>query len=129
MGVTDPAGKLKVFTTDAVGNLTQVNEPNPAGGADFITNYTYDTFNRLITVSMPRGGTTQTRSFSYSTGGQLLSATNPENGTVTNTYNADTTLAYKVDAKSQKIAYSYDSYKRVTQVSKYPNGVNEDVCQ
>ena len=58
----------------------------------------------------------------------LMSATNPENGTVTNTYSG-TVLASKVDAKGQKIAYTYDSYKRVTQVSKYPDGTNEDVCQ
>src|SRR5450432_1398142 len=31
---TDAASKWKLFTTDAAGNLTQVNEPNPAGGAD-----------------------------------------------------------------------------------------------
>ena len=87
---------------------------------------------------MPRGFTTQTRTFVYkaspsgsgtTVGPFLISATNPENGTVTNSYNGDTTLNYKIDAKGQKIAYTYDSYKRVTQISKYPDGVNEDVCQ
>ncbi|HEY7338162.1 MAG TPA: DUF2341 domain-containing protein, partial [Bryobacteraceae bacterium] len=29
---TDPAGAWKKFTSDALGNLVQVNEPNPAGG-------------------------------------------------------------------------------------------------
>ena len=32
--VTDAAGKCKKMTQDAFGNLVQVNEPNPAGGAD-----------------------------------------------------------------------------------------------
>ena len=27
---------------DALGNVTQVQEPDPAGGADWITYYTYD---------------------------------------------------------------------------------------
>jgi len=31
--VTDPAGKWKIFTMDAFGNLTQVDEPNPGSGA------------------------------------------------------------------------------------------------
>jgi len=138
---TDPAGKWKTFTTDAVGNLTVVQEPDPNLGT-VTTNYSYDTLNHLTGVSMPRGSTTQTRSFSYqslnpSTGAAtgtlgtfLITATNPENGTVTNYYNADTTLAYKIDAKGQKIAYTYDgTYKRVTQISKFPNGTTEDICQ
>ena len=45
-----------------------------------------------------------------------LSATNPENGTVTYTYNSDHTLHTKTDAKSQVFTYSYDSYKRLTQI-------------
>ena len=66
--VTDPAGKWKKQTTDALGNLVAVTEPNPAGGADFTTSYTYDVLNQLVRVEMPRpynGGTyTQVRSFS-----------------------------------------------------------------
>src|SRR2546425_12389030 len=52
--VTDPAGKWKQYVTDAMGNLTQVIEPNPAGGANLITTYTYDLLNHLTQVSMPR---------------------------------------------------------------------------
>ena len=94
VGVTDAAGKWKTFSTDAVGNLTQVNEPNPAGGADFITGYSYDVLNQLRTVTMTRSGTTQTRTFVYAAwspvygittfngvGPFLMSSTNPENGT------------------------------------------------
>jgi len=32
--VTDPVGKWKKYTSDAVGNLVQVTEPDPGGGAD-----------------------------------------------------------------------------------------------
>ena len=49
--------------------------------------------------------------------------------TVTNYYNADGTLSYKIDAKSQKISYDYDSLKRVTAVHRYPNGTTEDTNQ
>jgi hypothetical protein len=61
--VTDPAGKWKKFTSDAFGNLTQVNEPNAAGGADYVTTYTYNLHNQLTGVSMPRPTATQTSTF------------------------------------------------------------------
>ena len=117
-----------------VGNLTQVNEPNPVGGADYVTSYGYDVLNRLRTVSMPRPTGTQTRAFTY-TGALLTSVTNPENGTVTNYYNLDNSLNYKVDAKGQAIVYGHNGYKRVIQIAKYPSGYTpggtnyEDVCQ
>ena len=46
-----------------MGNLTQVTEPNPKGGNNHATYYTYNTFNQLVTVSMerrrvPENGTT-----------------------------------------------------------------------
>ena len=47
---------------------------------------------------------------------------------VTNTYSGRQ-VASKVDAKGQQITYAYDSYKRVTQISKFPDGTNEHACQ
>jgi YD repeat-containing protein len=80
--VTDPAGKWKTFTMDAFGHLTQVAEPNPAGGSNYVTSYAYDAWDNVSQVSMPRPSGTQTRTFTYN-GKLLMSATNPENGTVT----------------------------------------------
>jgi hypothetical protein len=65
--VTDPASITKTFTIDALGNLTQVQEPDPALGT-VSTHYSYDMLNHLTQVSMPRGSNTQTRSFNYITG-------------------------------------------------------------
>ena len=120
--VTDPAGAWKTFTTDAMSNLTQVTEPNPAGGT-FDTIYTYTVLNQLATVSMnrpaipgPGGSVTQTRTFNYNGGVLLQSATNPENGTVSYTYNADNTVATKTDANGQTLTYSYDTLGRLSQV-------------
>jgi YD repeat-containing protein len=126
---TDAAGKWKKFTQDAVGNLTQVNEPNPAGGADYVTSYTYDKFDRLYQVSMPRLTGTQTRTFNYGANGQLSSKIEPETGTTTMFYNSDGTVDYKLDAKGQKVQMTYDASKRVSVIKKYPDGVNEDACQ
>jgi len=127
--VTDPAGNWKIFTTDALGNLTQVTEPNPAGGANLETYYTYNLIKKLIGVSMPRSNGTQTRSFQYDDAGRVTVSTNPENGTVRYYYNGDGTLNYKTDAKGQKVSYDYDSYQRVTNIHRYPNGTTEDLCQ
>jgi RHS repeat-associated protein len=125
--VTDPAGKWKKFTLDAFGQLVQVNEPNPAGGADYVTTYTYDRYGNLTTVSMPRPTGTQTRTFNWSAPGWLSSATNPENGTVSYTYNSFGKVASRSDAKGQLVSYSYDVYGRLTMVQRYAGGV-EDHC-
>ena len=117
--VTDPAGKYKTFIMNGVGNLVQVWEPDPTLGS-VGTGYAYDMLNHLVQVGMTRGSNVQYRTFNYVTGSSvgidLLSATNPENGTVTYTYNTDHTLATKVDANGNSFAYTYDNYKRLTQI-------------
>jgi YD repeat-containing protein len=129
--VTDPAGKWKTFTNDVLGNLVTVVEPDPANqpGGTLSTSYSYDWMNHLTGVSMPRAGVTQTRTFVYSDAGNLTSATNPENGTVSYSYNSDNTLQYKIDAKGQKTAYTYDGSRRVTEIQRYLNASTEDTCQ
>lgn len=101
-------------------HFQSVQEPDPALGT-VTTTYAYDILNHLISVSMPRGANTQTRTFNYlvgtTVGIDLLSTTNPENGTVTYTYNTDHTMHTKTDAKGQVFTYSYDTYKRVSQIS------------
>jgi RHS repeat-associated protein len=119
--VTDPAGKWKTTVTDAQGNLRQVIEPNPAGGANFATTYTYDGVNHLTNVTMTRPEGTQTRSFVYN-GPDLVSATNPENGTVTYTYNGAHQVLTRTDAKNQKTQYTYDTYGRLSAVQHFYNG-------
>jgi RHS repeat-associated protein len=132
--VTDAANKWKKYTTDVLGQVVQMNEPNPAGGSDYVTTYTYDWFGHLTQVSMTRPTGTQTRTFNYGSpaGPLLLSTTNPENGTVSTTYNSDNTLATVTDAKSQQTQYTYDSLKRVTQIRRgvvSGSTFTEDTCQ
>jgi YD repeat-containing protein len=113
--MTDAAGKWKIQQTDGMGNLVRVIEPNPAGGADLITNYTYNALGQMTQVSMPRSNGTQTRTFNYS-GTDLISATNPENGTVSYQYDAGHRVTQRTDAKGQQTRYVYDAYGRLTQV-------------
>ncbi len=49
-----------------MGNLLQVTEPGPGGGANHETYYTYNLLNQMTTVSMPRSTGTQTRTFNVS---------------------------------------------------------------
>jgi len=113
--VTDPAGKWKIQQVDAMGNLVNVYEPNPAGGADLVTVYTYNGLGQMTDVSMTRSTGTQTRHFVY-TGKDLTSATNPENGTVTYQYDASHRVTKRTDALGQETHYLYDSYGRLSQV-------------
>ena len=101
-----------------------------SGGGDYLTYYTYDGWDNLAQVSMPRPSGTQTRTFKYS-GKLLISATNPENGTVTYTYNSYNKVATKTDAKGQAVVYTYDSIARLIKVQRYPTGTSgaEDTCQ
>ena len=57
-------------------------------------------------------------------GALLMSVQNPENGTVYYTYNSDGTMATRRDANNQTVNYSYDSLKRLTQVSR-PDGTQD----
>jgi YD repeat-containing protein len=131
--ITDPAGKWKKQTVDVFGNLTQVNEPNPATGADYVTTYAYDLLNHLTLVTMPRPTGKQTRTFAYDTTTQrLMSETHPETGTTSYGYNTDGTLASKTNARNQVTKYAYDTYQRVTGIQKYPNPsqpTTADACQ
>ncbi|MBY0506126.1 MAG: hypothetical protein K2X03_19575 [Bryobacteraceae bacterium] len=132
--VTDPAGRWKRYLQNELGNLVQVTEPNPAGGADYQTYYTYNIRDQLTQVQMPRpdqvGGTyTQTRTFVYDlTTGWMTSATNPENGTTTYNYNFSGTLNYKQDAKGQRIEYLYDANNRVTKMTPKDSGGTAVTC-
>jgi YD repeat-containing protein len=111
--VTDPAGKWKQFTNDAMGNLVTVTEPNPAGGSNLVISYVYNFANQLRRVTMPRNEGTQTRTFQWS-GSDLVSATNPENGTVTYQYDGAHHVTLRTDAKGQQTVYTYDAYGRLT---------------
>jgi RHS repeat-associated protein len=128
--VTDAAGKWKKQTTDAMGNLVLVTEPNPAGG-EWTTTYQYNVVNQLTRVEMPRphtqGTYTQVRTFAYNQvflpgfisftfmGSRMTSETNPETGTITYQYDGNGRMSARIDAKNQKREYSYDQYGRLTQ--------------
>jgi len=49
----------------------------------------------------------------------LTSTTQPENGTTTYAHNGNGLLAHKIDAKGQKVVFTYDGFNRVTKVEPF----------
>jgi RHS repeat-associated protein len=121
--VEDQANKPRRSITNALGQLTRVDEPNDSNQLGTVdapnqpTYYVYDTLGSLMTVK--QGGTfenpAQTRSFVYDSLSRLKSATNPESGLIQYTYDANGNLQTKRDARNIKTVYDYDALNRVIQ--------------
>lgn len=113
--VTDQAGKLRRSVTNALGQLKRVDEPNGSNVLGSLTSpnqdtsYSYDILNNLTTVTQGA----QTRSFSYDSLSRLKEATNPESGTIKYTYDSNSNLKTKWDARGIKTIYDYDTLNRV----------------
>jgi RHS repeat-associated protein len=135
---TDEAGNQWARTTDALGRLKKVLEPNGAATVPSMeTDYTYDTLNNLTCVEQ-HGGVSGTgcssassndatsawrvRRFSYDSLSRLLTAKNLENGTITYTYLTNgamcsgdpATPCSKTDARGIAVNYTYDALNRLT---------------
>ncbi len=136
---TDEAGNQWKRTSDGLGRLTQVLEPNattsPAPAIE--TDYTYDNFydaydhTSSVVQHGVSGETARTRSFTYDSLGRLLEATNPETGMtcygswsggsvgsgscqVGTGYYANGNLKLKTDARNITTNYYYDVLNRLT---------------
>lgn len=113
-------------TSDALGRLVQVSEPDGATKSpSIITSYTYDLQDNLLSV-LQSG--TRLRSFNYDSLSRLLCASNPENsvaacpsvasgsyvaGTTGYSYDANGNLEMKTDARGVTTNYSYDNDNRL----------------
>jgi YD repeat-containing protein len=108
---SDQLGKARKSESDALGRLTKVYEdPN---SANWQTSYSYDVLGDLLTVS--QGG--QTRTFVYDSLKRLTSATNPENGNVSYTYDNNSNLLTRLDARNITTTLVYDALNRPTSKS------------
>jgi len=119
--VTDPAGRWRRSTTDGLGRLIEVDEPNAIGAAvnsngcpngnDPIwkTVYTLDALGNLTNV-LQNGS--HGRSFAFDSLGRMLTSNNPEVGLITYTYDASGNVSTKMDARNITISLSYDALNR-----------------
>jgi YD repeat-containing protein len=134
-------------TSDGLGRLTSVSEPNGASQApSMVTNYVYDALNNLLSVAQLGGSTatgiTRNRTFTYDSLSRLLCASNPENstaacpvtstgayvpGTTGYTYDADGNVITKTDARSVTTTYQYDNLNRLLSKT-YSDGATPLSC-
>lgn len=130
---TDENGNQWAKTTDALGRLTKMLEPNGSTTSPSMeTDYTYDGLNNLLSVTQWGGSSgssgARTRMFSYDGLSRLIQSYNPESGWMcygttggakangsncTSGYDSDGNLIYKTDARGTTATYSYDSLNRL----------------
>jgi len=112
--VEDQAGKQRRSVTNALGQLKRVDEPTSSGlgtisSPNQETAYAYDLLNNLTTVTQGA----QTRTFTYDSLSRLKEASNAESGIVKYTYDDNSNLKTKWDARGIKTIYDYDTLNRV----------------
>jgi RHS repeat-associated protein len=127
----DGAGRLasvcEVTGMSGGGSCSQKN-----GKTGFLTNYTYDVLDNILSVHQnAQSGTYQPRTYTYDGLGRLTSETDPESGTTNyyydsiasgncaGTYNGD--LIKRVDAVGNVTCYTYDALHRMKDIT-YPTG-------
>lgn len=137
--VTDSFGKELTYVNDLAGNVLSSSEKTSAGQFNTVT-YTYDNFNRLLSVKTPKNEVTL---YTYSATGKILKSIDPVNQEISYTYdsfdrivsmknqfNQETRYSYDsdgnvlqvIDPKNQVVNYSYDTKGRMLQAS-YPDDV------
>ncbi|MCD9189175.1 MAG: hypothetical protein LUM44_22355 [Pyrinomonadaceae bacterium] len=122
--VEDQANKQRRSITNALGQLTRVDEPdvnngNQLGAIDAPLQPTYYDYDALSNLTKVRQGGTyanpqQQRTFAYDNLSRLLTANNPESGAISYVYDANGNLTQKTDARQVVANYSYDALNRVT---------------
>ncbi len=126
---TDPAGKVKRTVTDALGRVVQVEE-GPGTTEAALTQYRYDVLDNLTTVT--KGS--QNRYFMYDSLSRLIRAKYPEQDALSAldlldpvtgnnrwsnsyTYDHNSNVATKTDARGATTTYTYDAINRITSKS------------
>ncbi len=112
---TDYTGAQRRYVVDALGRITETDEPDPSNGNSLtlVTTFGYDPAGN--TVQIVQGA--QTRSFDFDGLGRKTSEATPEAGTVSYVYNNYSLLAQRTDARGVITNYSFDGLNRTYQVS------------
>lgn len=117
--ITDPLTNKTAQAFDALNRLNKVTDPAPGG----ITNITFDTHDRPLTVTAPNGAKT---SYVYDGFGDVIQKTSPDTGATVYHYDLDGNLAQSHDATGAVANYSYDALGRVLSTT-YPSDSAENV--
>lgn len=142
---TDELGNQWQRTSDGLGRLTKVLEPNGLSQApNMETDYAYDAVGDLLSLTQNgvAGNTARFRSFTYDTLSRLVCASNPENssapcptgatgayvaGTVGYNYDLNGNVQAKTDARNITTTYAYDALNRLLSKS-YSDGNTPSSC-
>ena len=121
---TDEVGNHAQHVSDAFGRLTQVMEPSgttqPQSGAPSLeTDYAYDTLGNLLNVSQWGGSygssNARVRQFAYDSLSRLITSLNPEAGPVSYSYDLNSNVQTKTDARGISVNYQYNAINQLLQ--------------
>jgi YD repeat-containing protein len=87
------------------------------GAAPAVTEFGYDAYGNLVSLTDPEGNTT---TFAYDSLDRLVSVTDHENNSKSFTYYADGSIKGRTDQESQNTQYAYDADNRLSQIT-YPD--------
>lgn len=110
--MSDPQGNITEYGYDTLNRLKTVAQTHLVPG-DTITAYQYDGHGNLILITDAEGHVT---TYTYDDMGQAVSTNSPDTGTTTYAYNEAGNLIQKTDAKGAITQYSYDALNRLTLV-------------
>ncbi len=105
--ITDIEGNTIINYYDILDNIVETKQEN------HIITYTYDQFDRLITICDPLQNTTQ---FSYDNYDRVIKQTLPNKKEKSFIYNKDNTLKTLVQEDNTKVEYTYNKAKKVVEI-------------
>jgi len=111
---TSPCGYVTTRLWDEKSRLKKITD-----SSGFYTEYSYDTFDRLITEKTPAG----TSHWAYDACGRVMTAIDPRGHTTSYTYNKHGSLSSVKDALGNTTTYSYDNLNRLKEIV-YAGGVS-----
>ena len=110
---TDRLGKKTVYTYNAKGQVTQINEQNANGTeARRAAQYTYDAYGHTATSTDALNNTT---SYTYNKLGFLIETQFADESTVSSTYSLTGNILSQTNARGNTVYYAYDDAGRLTQ--------------
>jgi RHS repeat-associated protein len=105
-GMTDALGDVATYTYDADGNLTEDQEPTPAGQTARTITYAYDSLSRLTTVTNALGYQTI---YGYDSAGNPVSVKDPLGRITTTIYDALNRPTVVIDPMGNRVTTTYDA--------------------
>jgi len=115
-----PDGSIASLEYDAVGNIIKLTN---TGGLEDVTHYTYDSLDRLVSMTVNYGGSfNKTIGYTYDEVGNRVSMTDSDGAVTTYQYDLLNRLVRITDPFSQVTTYEYDKAGGRVRTN-YPNAV------